>query len=79
MYYDGQIVKLNNKQSKLLEILSKNINQTVGYEILISHLWDDDRIADSTLRTLVYSLRKLLPDLPLVSHSKVGYSLQSTQ
>jgi DNA-binding response OmpR family regulator len=79
LYYDGQIVKLNNKQNKLLEVLSKNINNTVAYEILISHLWDDDRIADSTLRTLVYSVRKLLPDLPIVSHSKVGYSLQSTQ
>ena len=78
LYYDGQIVKLNNKQNRLLEILSKNLNNTVGYEILISHLWgEDDAIADSTLRTLVYSVRKLLPDLPIVSHSKVGYSLQS--
>ncbi|HEY9129007.1 MAG TPA: response regulator [Sulfurovum sp.] len=79
LYYDGQTVKLNNKQNKLLEILSKNINNTVGYEILISQLWgEDDLIADSTLRTLVYSVRKLLPDLPIVSHSKVGYSLQSS-
>ncbi len=79
LYYDGQIVKLNNKQNKLLEILSKNINNTVGYEILISQLWgEDDLIADSTLRTLVYSIRKLLPDLPIVSHSKVGYSLQGS-
>jgi len=78
LYYDGQAVKLNNKQSKLVEILSKNIDNTVGYEMLISHLWDDDSIADSTLRTLVYSVRKLLPDLPIISHSKVGYSLQST-
>ena len=79
LYYDGQIVKLNNKQNKLLEILSNNINHTVGYEMLISQLWgDDDIIADSTLRTLVYSVRKLLPDLPIVSHSKVGYSLQSS-
>jgi len=78
LYYDGQSIKLNHKQNKLLEILSKNINNTVGYEMLISHLWDDDTIADSTLRTLVYSVRKLLPDLPIVSHSKVGYSLQSS-
>jgi DNA-binding response OmpR family regulator len=79
LFYDGQTVKLNNKQNKLLEILSKHINNTVGYEMLISQLWDDDTIADSTLRTLVYSVRKLLPDLPIVSHSKVGYSLQSAQ
>ena len=78
LYYDGQAVKLNKKQGQLVEILSKNINHTVAYDTLISYLWDDDTVADSTLRTLVYSVRKLLPDLPIVSHSKVGYSLQSS-
>ena len=79
LYYDGQAVKLNKKQSQLLEILSNNINHTVGYDAIIAQLWTDDTIADSTLRTLVYSVRKLLPDLPIVSHSKVGYSLESTR
>lgn len=79
LYYDGQAIKLNNKQNKLVEILSKNINNTVGYALLIAYLWDDTNVADSTLRTLVYSVRKLLPDLPLFSHSKVGYSLQTSK
>ena len=78
LYYDGQAIKLNKKQGQLLEILSKNINHTVEYDTLISQLWGDETVADSTLRTLVYSVRKLLPDLPIVSHSKVGYSLQSS-
>jgi len=78
LYYDGQAIKLNKKQGQLLEILSKNINHTVEYDTLLSQLWEDDTVADSTLRTLVYSIRKLLPDLPIVSHSKVGYSLQSS-
>lgn len=78
LYYDGEAVKLNKKQSMLLEILSKNVNTTVAYETIISHLWEDNSISDSALRTLVYSVRKLLPDLPIVSHSKVGYSLQAT-
>lgn len=78
LYYDGQAVKLNKKQGQLLEILSTNLNRTVDYDTLISQLWEDDMVADSTLRTLVYSVRKLLPDLPLVSHSKVGYSLNSS-
>ena len=77
LYYDGEAIKLNKKQGMLLEILSKNVNTTVAYEAIISHLWDDNRISDSALRTLVYSVRKLLPDLPIVSHSKVGYSLQT--
>lgn len=78
LYYDGEAVKLNKKQSMLLEILSKNVNHTVAYEAIISYLWEDHSISDSALRTLVYSVRKLLPDLPIVSHSKVGYSLQAT-
>ena len=77
LYYDGQVVKLNKKQTMLIEILCKNVNTVVIYDTLIIHLWEDDTVADSTLRTLVYSVRKLLPDLPIVSHSKLGYSLQA--
>ena len=77
LYYDGQAVKLNKKQSMLIEILSKNINTTVRYDTFIGYLWEEDAVADSTLRTLVYSIRKLLPDLPIVSHSKVGYALEA--
>ena len=77
LYYDGEAIKLNKKQSMLLDILSKNVNTTVAYETIILHLWEDTDISDSALRTLVYSVRKLLPDLPIVSHSKIGYSLQA--
>lgn len=77
LYYDGEAIKLNKKQSMLLEILSKSVNHTVAYETIILHLWEDNNISDSALRTLVYSVRKLLPDLPIVSHSKIGYSLQA--
>ncbi len=79
LYYDGQAIKLNKKQNMLVELLSKNIDTVVIYDTLITHLWEDDTVADSTLRTLVYSVRKLLPDLPIVSHSKLGYSLQTTR
>jgi len=79
LYYDRQVVKLNKKQTMLIAILSKNVNTVVIYDTLIMHLWEDDTVADSTLRTLVYSVRKLLPDLPIVSHSKLGYSLQATR
>lgn len=77
LYYNEEIVKLNKKQSKLLGILVENIDTIVDYEILISHIWDSEDIAGSSLRTLVYSIRKLLPDLPILSFSKLGYSLKS--
>ncbi len=77
LYYDGQAVKLNHKQGQFVELLVKNMNHAVPYDTLMSYLWQDDTISDSTLRTLAYSVRKLLPDLPIVSYSKVGYALQA--
>jgi len=75
LYDNHTEVKLNRKQTKLLSILVENINHTVHYDVLISRIWEDDNIADSALRTLIYSLRKQLPDLPLLSFSKMGYAL----
>ena len=69
-------MKLSVKQSKLLEVLIKNVNHTVGYDVLTSAIWENDTVADSALRTLVYSMRKTLPDLPLFSYSKIGYSIE---
>lgn len=77
LYEDDLPVKLNKKQTLLIEILVKNINYTVGYDMLVDKIWEKHHIADSALRTLVYSLRKLLPELPLVSHSKMGYMLKT--
>jgi len=74
--YENDIrVQLNHKQRILLSILASHSNHPVSYDLLISEIWGSDSIADSALRTLVYSLRKLLPELPIVSHSKIGYML----
>ena len=78
LYANDKSIKLNQKQRILLEILVENVNHTVAYDILILRIWGGDDIADSALRTLVYSLRKQLPDLPIISHSKVGYMLGHT-
>jgi DNA-binding response OmpR family regulator len=77
LYHKEQFIKLNIKQNKLLEILSKSLNNIVTYDIIISAIWGDEMISDSALRTLVYTLRKNLPDLPIISHSKLGYSLST--
>ena len=76
LYHDDKAVKLSVKQSKLLEVLIKNVNSTVSYDVLTSAIWENDIIADSALRTLVYSIRKTHPDLPLFSYSKIGYSIE---
>jgi len=77
LYHKGVMVKLNQKQGILIGVLVDHINYTVGYNKLVSHIWKDDAIADSALRTLVYSIRKIVEDIPIVSRSKMGYMLSS--
>ncbi len=76
LYRDDREVVLNNKHAKLIDILCRNIGHTVDYVALRTEIWENGEIADSALRTLVYSLRKYLPDFPIVSYSKVGYSVK---
>lgn len=77
LYRNGTPVDLTKNQYLLVKILVEHINQTVHYEMLVSAIWEEAKVADSVLRTLVYSLRKILPDLPVQSRSKIGYLLES--
>ncbi|HFQ61711.1 MAG TPA: response regulator transcription factor [Epsilonproteobacteria bacterium] len=76
LYCDNQPVKLKKKHILLVDTLCKMHNKTVSFEILIHKIWGDKIIADSALRTLIYSLRQILPDFPIVSYSKIGYCLK---
>jgi len=77
LFDNEKAVVLNSKQNILLEILIKNLNHTVSFEDLVMQVWFDEEVSSSSLRTLVYSLRKYLPELPLKTYSKQGYALNS--
>lgn len=77
LYHHNQAVKLNVKQNKLVEVLIQHLNTAVSYDVLTLEIWENAAVSDSALRTLVYGVRKDLPDLPLVSHSKVGYCIET--
>jgi len=79
LFVEDNPISLTYTQGKLLSILVKNINKTVTYDTLIMEIWSDTNIADSALRTLVYALRKIVPNLPLVLQSKVGYMLRTEE
>ena len=77
LYYRKDLVKLNVNQNKCIEILAHKVNDVVTFDTLVSNIWGTDLISDSALRTLVYSIRKAVPGIPLYSHSKKGYYLSS--
>ncbi len=76
LYYNKKPVRLNIRQNSLIKILCKNINNTVSKEALTTSIWEKEVTASSSLRNLVYSIRKIFPDLPIHSHSKMGYSIE---
>jgi len=75
LYQNKTRVKLNAREQKFIDILVKNVDSVVNYNELVYNIWDNYPIAESSLRTLVYTIRKKFPTLPIVSYSKVGYSL----
>jgi DNA-binding response OmpR family regulator len=75
LFQNGSMVHLNKKQIKLIDVLVRHYNQVIDYDMIIAEVWPDGVVANSSLRTLVYSVRQLLPDFPIESHSKMGYAL----
>lgn len=78
LYQNEEPIRLNKKQVKLIETLVLHLNQVVDYDTIIDEVWPDGVLAASSLRTLIYSVRQLLPDFPIESHSKMGYALKSS-
>ena len=78
LYENDQPVRLNKKQITLIKVLVERCNQVVDYDTIIDEVWPDGVLASSSLRTLIYSVRQLLPDFPIESHSKIGYAIKST-
>jgi len=75
LYSKNEPLELNPKQNMLLNILVKNYRHPVSVETLKIEIWEKDSVSDSTLRTLIYSVRKLAPNLEIIPFTKIGYSI----
>jgi len=70
---DDKVVDISFKQKKFLDILIKNINNTVDKTQLSFELWSQRDVSDSSLRTIVYLLKKRFKGINIYSQSKAGY------
>jgi len=75
LYSRDEALELNNKQNELINILVKNYRHPVSLETLKIEIWEREDISDSALRTLIYSVRKLAPNLQIIPFTKIGYSI----
>jgi len=78
VYFKGDRVDFTVKEIQLIDLLSEHINETVSYATIFHTLWQEDADKGTSLRTLVYNMRRRLPELPLISYSKIGYMLKQT-
>jgi DNA-binding response OmpR family regulator len=65
---------LSKKESKILEYFLKNKNRTISLEELSSNIWAyEDMPTDSTIRTYIKNLRKILDKECITTIKGVGY------
>ncbi len=76
LFYNNTPIDFSIRQIKLIGLLCKHINTIVRNEVIISEIWGDKVVRDTSLRTLVYSIRKQVPSIPIITYSKVGYMLK---
>lgn len=73
---NNRVIKLSKNELKLLDVLCKNINHCVPYDIIKEHVWENKTIADSTMRDTISRLRRKANDIEIESFSGIGYCLK---
>lgn len=74
LYKNKNVVSLKPKEKKLLKLFLKNKNRSVSHEQIYNALWDyEETPSDTSLRTYIKNLRKILGKDKIVSIKKHGY------
>ncbi|NPA50535.1 MAG: response regulator transcription factor [Epsilonproteobacteria bacterium] len=71
---DGKKYTLGAKESKLLKLFLTHPNEILSHEKIFNEVWDyDETPSDSSLRTYIKNLRKLIGKDKIISFKKRGY------
>ena len=71
---DGEEVKLNLKELKLLKFFLQHKNELLVHDRIYDYVWEyDEDYSDNSLRTYIKNLRKILGKERIVSLKKLGY------
>ncbi|WP_200763702.1 response regulator transcription factor [Nitrosophilus alvini] len=74
LYNKDKEIPLNNKEKKLLKLFLQHKNEPLSHETIYDHLWEyPETPSDSSLRTYIKNLRKILGKDRIVSIKKFGY------
>lgn len=76
LFYKGTLVELSKNERQCLDLLFKNRNSYVSSEQLAKHIWADAQEQKSSLRELLFRLRRKLIDIEIINTRSIGYALK---
>jgi len=75
MIINEENIELTIFENKVLDILCSNKNEIIETKSIISYL-DNQNVDKTTVKNIVYRLRKKLPNTNIISHRNLGYSIK---
>lgn len=74
LYLDGAPLHLHHKEKKLLQLFLQHKNEPLSHQSIMEHLWSfEETPSDSSLRTYIKDLRKILGKERIESIKRYGY------
>ena len=78
LYKNEEEIKLNNKETKLLNYFLKNQDIVLSHRMIYDNVWEyDEESSDFSLRTYIKNLRKIFGKERIISVKKLGYRFNS--
>ena len=75
---DGIPINLTKTETKILFFLASNKDKILDISQITNYIWGGDNKSDSSLRNVIYKLRKKVPHLTIESIHAMGYMLRTT-
>lgn len=72
---DEEYMKLTLFENRVLELLCLNKSEIIEMNSIISYLGDEN-VDKNTIKNIVYRLRKKIPNINIISHRNIGYSIK---
>ncbi|MEA1956052.1 MAG: response regulator transcription factor [Campylobacterota bacterium] len=78
LYILKQVIQLNTKEANLLKLFLQHKNEVISHEMINEALWTyEETPSESSLRTYIKNLRKIIGKEKIVSIKKLGYKFTS--
>jgi len=74
LFADDKELTLSTKESLLLKLFLQHKNEAISHEVIYENLWEyEETPSESSLRTYIKNLRKIIGKDRIVSIKKLGY------